>query len=684
MPAKEISRKKPAGDEFVRRIIVIDNDKCKPNSAAFAFLKRYAKTCSCGKECISVSKKQVVVSEDACPTCVSRCKQCPGEAVSVVKLPSNLTTDTTHRYGPNSFKIHGLPIPRPGHVLGLLGTNGTGKSTALSILLGRTKPNLGKCTPPAPDWSDIVTYYRGSDLQNYFSGILENKLRVVIKPQLEASFAKRLAGKTVRTLMEARNERKIMDKVVKELDLGHILDREVQQLSGGELQRFATACTLCRDADVYMFDEVSSFLDVKQRLQVTRKIRDLVHCKEEWPNGALDCMKKYVIVVEHDLAVLDYMSDYVQCLYGQAGAYGVVTSRTRVRNGINQFLAGYIASDNMRFRANELTFKVRSTDFIVGADDDDVEEGEDKDGKKASDRLGTIRYPLMTKSHVKVDKEGNEKSTFKLTVQPGSFRDGEVIALMGENGTGKTTFMEMLAGRCKDQRGKEATIGQNGKNKNVGVSPSLAALGVAYKTQAMSPKMRKFTGTVQEIMERDINPALGDRLFRLLVVKALNVDALSDLKVHSLSGGEMQRLAITLCLGTPARVYLIDEPSAGLDCEQRIIAAKVMKRWIVNHLGRTCFLVEHDFVMASAMSDRVIVYEGNPGVDCTAGTPQSVADGFNMFLKNLDVTFRRDPINFRPRINKNGSRKDRIQKKAGEYYLFDDDDADDDEDFGDI
>lgn len=111
----------------------------------------------------------------------------------------------------------------------------------------------------------------------------------------------------------------------------------------------------------------------------------------------------------------------------------------------------------------------------------------------------------------------------------------------------------------------------------------------------------------------------------------------------------MQRLAITICLGTPASVYLIDEPSAGLDCEQRVIAAKVMKRWIVNHMGKTCFLVEHDFVMATAMADRVIVYEGTPGVECTATAPRSVNEGFNNFLKRLDVTFRRDPINFRPR-----------------------------------
>jgi len=372
------------------------------------------------------------------------------------------------------------------------------------------------------------------------------------------------------------------------------------------------------------------------------------------------------------------MSDYVQCLYGESGAYGVVTATSRCRNGINQYLAGYIPAENMRFRPNELTFKVRTSDFDV-VEDEDIDVNDAGSDKKANS-LGLVQYPNMSKSHTKQGKDGKDVKTFTLDVESGSFRDCEVIALMGENGTGKTTFMELLAGKCKEQRGEESTIGQHADTHKNGVNPSLAALGVSYKTQGMNPKIRKFKGTVQEILERDINKALGDRLFRLLVMKALNIDALMDLSVSSLSGGEMQRLSIVLCLGTPARVYLIDEPSAGLDCEQRIIAAKVMKRWVVNHLGRSMFVVEHDFVMAAAMADKVIVYEGNPGVKCIARSPCSVADGFNLFLKNLDVTFRRDPINFRPRINKKGSRKDRIQKKAGEYYLFDDNDEDDDED----
>jgi len=435
MAPKIQNRNDSTGYDAGKRIVVIDLNKCKPNSEAFRYLKRHAG--GCGKNCIIVEKKIAVVSETACSVCLNRCKQCPGDAISVVKLPSNLSSDTTHRFGPNSFKIHALPVPRPGHVLGLLGTNGTGKSTALSILCGRLKPNLGHVKAPYPEWMDIITYYRGSDLQNYFKNLIEDKIKVAVKPQLEGGFARRLKGKVVRDQIMARDERGTMDKYVKELDLQNVLDREIQDLSGGELQRFAIACTLCRDADIYMFDEATSFLDVKQRLQVTESIRNLVHdIDERGQNGEL-ASKKYVVVIEHDLAILDYMSDFVQCLYGEPGVYGVVTPRSRVRNGINQFLAGYIPSQNMRFRSYELTFKVTTSDFIVADEDGEVDGGDDKKKKL---RMGVLTYPNMTKTLTRRTDAG-KTSKFTLNVKPGNFRDGECIVLLGENGTGEKVIL---------------------------------------------------------------------------------------------------------------------------------------------------------------------------------------------------------------------------------------------------
>ena len=655
------------------RILILDPEKCKPQMPAFDFLARLAG--KCGKECIQVDTKAGTckIIEECCLACLNRAKHCPGDAVTIVNLPANLQTNTTHRYGLNSFKLHGLPTPRAGSVLGLLGCNGTGKSTALRVLAGKLKPNLGRFKDP-PDWMEVHGYYRGSDLQNYFTRLLEDDLKVVIKPQLDTDFVKMLAGKLVGDVLEKLDERDCRAEYLERLDLTHLVDRDVKQLSGGELQRFAIACACVRDADNYMFDEPSSFLDVRQRMTATEVIRDLTFNAKHEAEGRKNA-QKYVVVVEHDLAVLDYISDYVSCLYGAPGAYGVITKIASVRNGINNFLAGYIPAENMRFRAEEISFQISTSSGDVG----DQVVAEQAAGGQVKGMLGVVQYPGMSKTLENRTKEGVVTSTFTLHLEPGNFKGGEIIGLLGENGCGKTTFMELLAGSF-DKNGvmsKEEQKVAKAEQAALDVSDSaesehsLSGLGIAYKRQNYAPRLRKFEGTVQALFEKYINRACADRMFRLLVLKPLNMEALEQLEVKYLSGGELQRVAICLCLGTPATVFLLDEPSAGLDCEQRIICAKVIRRWIVSHLQKTGYIVEHDFVMATACSDRVIVYTGEPGVECTAGAPLPLIEGFNAFLKQLDVTFRRDPANFRPRVNKKGSSKDREQKAAGTYFVVD-------------
>ncbi|ELR14903.1 ribonuclease L inhibitor family protein [Acanthamoeba castellanii str. Neff] len=605
-------KNKDKGDKLTR-IAIVSSDKCKPKKCRQE-CKRSCPVVKMGKLCIEVTEKDklATISEELCIGCGICVKKCPFKAIQIINLPKNLESATTHRYGSNSFKLHR-------HVLGLVGTNGIGKSTALKILAGKLKPNLGRWNSP-PDWQEILTYFRGSELQNYFTKILEDNLKAIIKPQYVDQIPKAVKG-NVSKIMEQKDERSIKDEIYDQLDLNTVLDRSVEALSGGELQRFAIGVVCVQEADIYMFDEPSSYLDVRQRLRAARTIRTLLQ------------PTKYVIVVEHDLSVLDYLSDFICCLYGVPGAYGVVTLPFSVREGINIFLEGFVPTENLRFREISLSFKLSHTvedDTLAGA------------------KHRRYSYPNMVKSF---QGKGADTAGFKLEVEAGDFTDSEIIVLLGQNGTGKTTFIRMLAGLLPADPGY----------------PEIPKLNMSYKPQKIAPK---FEGTVRDLLQKRIREAYLHPQFVTDVTKPMLIEEIIDQEVLHLSGGELQRVALVLALGKPADIYLIDEPSAYLDSEQRIVAARVIKRYIL-HAKKTAFIVEHDFIMATYLADRVIVYDGEPSVDCRANAPESLITGMNKFLKALEITFRRDPTNFRPRINKLDSIMDSEQKRAGNYFFMD-------------
>ncbi|CBZ55526.1 RNase L inhibitor, related [Neospora caninum Liverpool] len=601
-----------AVDDARLRIAIVNGDRCKPKKCRQE-CKRNCPVVRTGKLCIEAdaTSKIAFISEPLCIGCGICVKKCPFEAIAIINLPRDLGKDVTHRFGPNSFKLHRLPVPRPGQVLGLVGTNGIGKSTALKILSAKLKPNLGKYNNP-PDWQEILAYFRGSELQNFFTRMLEEDLKASIKPQYVDHVPKQVKG-TVGAVVKLKDETGRGAELMKDMELDHLVDREIGNLSGGELQRFCICVTAIQKNNVFMFDEPSSYLDVKQRLKAALVIRSCL----QYDN--------FIIVVEHDLSVLDYLSDYICCLWGKPGAYGVVTMPFSVREGINIFLDGFVPTENLRFRDESLNFK-------LAADQDILPE--------EIQRLHFYKYPSMTKT----------LGSFKLRVEGGHFSDSEILVMLGQNGTGKSTLIRMLAGLLKPDEDVE-----------------LPNLHVSYKPQTITAK---YQGTVRDLFFAKIRESFNHPQFQTDVVKPLQLETIMDQEVQHLSGGELQRVALIVALGKPADIYLIDEPSAYLDSEQRIMAARVIKRFIL-HAKKTAFVVEHDFIMATYLADRVIVYEGEPGVDCVALSPDNLVSGMNRFLKSLEITFRRDPTNFRPRINKMESVKDKEQKLLGNYFMLD-------------
>ncbi|KAI6195552.1 Pixie [Aphelenchoides fujianensis] len=597
-----MNTKKKAGTELQStdtRIAIVNEDRCKPKNCGQP-CKRSCPVVKMGKQCIVVepTSKMAEISEHLC------IRKCPYNAITIIKLPSNLDRDTTHRYGANSFKLHRLPTPRLGSVLGLVGTNGIGKSTAMKILQGKLKPNLGEYKRTV-EWTEVLNYFRGSELQNYFTKVLEDKFKAVLKVQYVDTLPKLFKGRemTVRDCLNRMSGRDNMEKVIDQLELRHLLDRMPDQLSGGELQRFAIAMCIVTKADVYLFDEPSSYLDVRQRLTAAQAIREC------------STTTNYVMVIEHDLAVLDYLSDFVCILYGVPGAYGVVTQPSGVREGINQFLEGFLPSENMRFRR-------------VLAVTDQLD-------REVNERNNLYSYPNMRKT----------LGDFQLEIEEGSFTDSEIIVMLGENGTGKSTMIQMLAGKLAPDD----------------PSCEVPELNISYKPQKITPT---YDGTVRMLLLDRIYEMFSHPTFKTDVMNPLQMDRLLDLEVQNLG------VALTICLGRPADVYLIDEPSAYLDSEQRLHAAKVIKRHVL-HAKKTAFVVEHDFMMSTYLADRVIVFRGQPGRQTRANQPQSLLDGMNRFLKILNISFRRDDESHRPRINKLDSVKDTEQKKSGNYFFLD-------------
>ncbi len=572
------------------RIAVIDYEKCNPKKCNKECI-RFCPRNRAGDKCIEEEEGKPRIDESICIGCGICVKKCPFKAIQVVNTPEALKEEPIHRFGKNGFVLYRLPIPVPGKVVGLLGPNGTGKSTALKILSGKIKPNLGKDEEASLE--DLSKLFRGNELQEYFKK-LSSGLKTIYKPQQVDQIPKVYPGRVKKILNEEMNE------ILERLHLDYIIERKVSELSGGELQRLAIAIALSKEADLYLIDEPSSYLDVRERLEVGKLIRE----KSEG---------KTIIVVEHDLATLDFMADQIHIFYGVPGVYGIVSKPYSVRVGINTFLDGYIKEDNVRIRPEPIRFAVIAP-------------------TKEEEKPMLIKFTELKK----------KLNGFSLHVEEGKIYMNDVLGIFGANALGKTTFAKIMAGELEPDSGL--------------INPQVK---ISYKPQYIHTN---FDGTVGELLRKNKN---FSKYKNYLV--PLGLERLMSSRVNTLSGGELQRLAIALCLLQDAEMYLFDEPSAYLDVEQRLAVAKVIQT-IVSMREATCMVIDHDLLFLDMISHRGMVFLGEPGKRGHALTPTNLEKSFNTFLKELNVTFRRDPENGRPRANKPGSVKDREQKEKGKYY----------------
>ncbi len=452
-----------------------------------------------------INTRQCIV----CGICVNACHR---SAIQMVAIPKELTDENPiHSYGENAFRLFRIPQMRRNLVIGLVGANGIGKTTILNILGGDLLPNGGKLKQTSFD--EFLESVRTPGMREYLRYVQEKKIRVSYKKQVLKDLVHR--NESIKQVIDKETDDDDIERIIGELELQNVLTRQPRQLSGGELQRFAIALTLGKDADVYLFDEPATYLDVKQRL----KISSLIQEKAE--------QSKYCLVAEHDLAIMDFLLDNIHLVFGKTHAYGVISKQLGVSRGLNAFLLGEIREENINFRNKRLVFKrtVKERDWK---------------GRPSYD------YPPL---EVRING-------FHLKTTPGNIYQGEILVILGENGLGKTTFAKEMIGASE--------------------SDAKIQTSLSYKPQVLS---REYDGLVEEFLTIYQGRYSQTKELKKFLFQPLNIKHLQKRPMAELSGGELQRVFLAGCLGRKAEIYIIDEGSAFLDVEERLKATRVIRHW---------------------------------------------------------------------------------------------------------
>ena len=583
-----------------KRIAVIDRQKCHPDECGNHLCAKLCPVNRSGADCIYPGEpdQKARIDEVLCTGCGICPNRCPFGAITIINLPEQLTKDPVHKFGENMFELYSLPTPLFGQVTGILGKNGLGKSTAFKVLGNILKPNLGKLGSQ-PEFKEIINYFKGTEIQKYLTQLEKEEISLSYKPQQVDLIPKQYSG-TVKELLQNLDKNNKLEKLAKFLNLTHFLNTDISKVSGGELQRVAIAASVLKDANLFLFDEPSSYLDIKQRINVAKFIRSLAD------------EKTAPLVIEHDLVILDHIADVINIMYGFEGVYGVVSGVKSTREGINAFLDGFLREENIRFRNNPIKF-------------DHIQEF------SREQRVELLSWTPLQKS----------LDDFKFSTDEGTVYKNEIIGVLGENGIGKTSFVKMLAGLIEPDEGEITT-----------------EVKVAFKPQYLDTES-------EMLVSEYLHDAIAQYMHQ--IIGPLDLEKLFTFKLSQLSGGQLQRVSIAHCLSQDAELFLLDEPSAYLDIEQRLNISKVI-RTVAKEREVTVLVVDHDLLFLDYLSNRLIVFTGKPAQEGHLQGPLSMEEGMNLFLKELGITLRRDVHSRRPRINKENSVKDRDQRNSNVWY----------------
>lgn len=647
------------------RIAIVDKDKCKPEKCARECMK-YCPPQRSGKRVIDIediginlggvsktdiltinnnnkSKKLAKIAENLCIGCNQCVKVCPFDAIRIVNLPEENPKDIVHRYSANGFRLYKLPIMKTNTIIGIIGENGVGKTTLIEILSDKIRPNFEMLKTTISE-KDIISRFRGTVLQDYLKELYNGDLVFSVKEQKIKNTLHNIpkhftVNDYINTLNVKINDSDdsydsddsdecTINKTYRSLDIHRIKNNPIHTLSGGELQRLMCWITSTKPANVYIFDEPSNYLDIKQRLEVSKLIK------------SLQSIGKYVIVIEHDLSLLDFICDEIYIVYGKPGAYGIVSKPLSTLEGINMYLDGFISTQNVRFREEQFNMKPAIESYD---NSQSVYNAQNQENEKLINGTNVIEYPDSKVSF----------NNYTLNIPASGINtNNNIIVVMGENGTGKTTFINWIA-------------------KKLGMSVSL-------KEQSTNIKKYEKNGaypTVSELINKKIKSLYYDKQFQTDVVQKLDIELLESRYINELSGGEMQRVMILLCLGTQADIYLIDEPSANLDVDYRLKVTKMIKRYMINN-KKIAYIIEHDIMMSVSFAQELgskilIIKQEQINKDnvkiCSVSSYLDFHNGINNVLKLMNITMRLSNHN-RPRINKCNSQLEQEQKKQGNYY----------------